>query len=449
MAVRAIHFIVGIWLLVCHPAASFVVPTNSLGRSANAYDQQLHHSKEKTTSLNSAVALSDAALWHKQRRREMLHEYGDVIRPMETKSSSQKLAAPLLALTNLSLLSLSIFSGRLPISQVFMLSLFPGSILSLWQLQILHDNLHGSLWDKSSKRFLNKSITKSKLQEATLFWGSLPCVFGYYLYLQFGHLSHHSHVGDAQQASLKQLFASNQTNFEDGDVLFVAHRMKLLGEIGPTFKFGNDKSLTMSLSKSGFDLWKTGRVVRNGLAFWSSFLFERYMLVLNDAVVSITGRNYFFPNKPQEFHVACRKYARVATLLRVTLWRFAGWKSLLFLYLSETLWSLPPHPACAMFVTNHGSSKTTAADGSCWPSSSTYAGRWYSMLTLGTNFHCEHHDFPSIPLDQLGRLHQIAPEYYPKGPSTNVWKIMYKAFSDPDWYACMKVGVGATAGAGS
>jgi hypothetical protein len=332
-----------------------------------------------------------------------------------------------------------------------LLSLFPGSILSLWQLQILHDNLHGSLWDKSSNQFLRKTIPKSKLQEATLFWGSLPCVFGYYLYLQFGHLSHHSHVGDAQQASLKQLFASNQTDFEDGDVLFVAHRMKLLGEIGPTFTFGSNKqnkqrSLTMSLSKSGFDLWKTGRVVRNALAFWMSFLVERFMLVINDAVVSITGRNYFFPNKPNEFHVACTRYARVATLLRVSLWKFAGWKSLLFLYLSETLWSLPPHPACAMFVTNHGSSSSTDADGvtTCLPSSSTYAGRWYSLLTLGTNYHCEHHDFPSIPLDQLGRLHQIAPEYYPKGPTRNVWKVMYNAFSDPDWYACMKVGVGAT-----
>jgi hypothetical protein len=34
-------------------------------------------------------------------------------------------------------------------------------------------------------------------------------------------LSHHGHVGDA---SLGELFDSSRRDFEDGDVLFVAHR---------------------------------------------------------------------------------------------------------------------------------------------------------------------------------------------------------------------------------
>ena len=383
--------------------------------------------------------LSDAAQWHKKRRQEMLQKYGDTIRPLETQSSSQKLALPLLVSGNLALLCLSIVSGRiLSLPQVLVLAAFPGSVLSLWQLQILHDCLHGSLWTKSSKRIFG-IVPKNKIQAATLFWGSLPCVFGYYLYLKFGHLSHHSNVGDAQKVSLKQLFESDQTDFEDGDVLFVSHRMKLKGDVGPTFRWGENASLTMSISKSGFNLWRTGRVLRNACAFWVSFLYERFMLVINDVVVSVMGRNYFFPNKPSSFHEACTRYARVATVMRMALWKFAGWKSLLFLFLSETLWSLPPHPACAMFVTNHGSSMSQ--DGSCWPSSSTYAGRWYSALTLGTNYHCEHHDFPSIPFDKLGLLHLIAPEYYPTVTS-NLGEIMEKAFSHPEWYACMKVGVG-------
>ncbi|KAI2495613.1 sphingolipid delta-4 desaturase [Fragilaria crotonensis] len=397
----------------------------------------------RTTPMFST--LSDAAQWHKQRRKEMLNKYGDDIRRLETQASSQKMAVPLLLFSNLSLLCLSIVSGRmLSIPQTFLLALFPGSIFSLWQLQILHDCLHGSMFNKSTSRVFGK-LSKHKLQEATLFWGSLPCVFGYYLYLKYGHLSHHSHVGDAQKASLQQLFSSDQADFEDGDVLFVAHRMKLLGGIGPTFKFGEGRSITMSISKSGFDLWRTGRVLRNGCAFWLSFLYERFMLVINDAVVSVTGRNYFFPNKPGVFHETCTRYSRVATLLRLVLWKLAGWKSLLFLYLSETLWSLPPHPACAMFVTNHGSS-ISATDGSCWPSSSTYLGPWYSVLTLGTNYHCEHHDFPSIPFNKLGLLHEIAPEFYPTSAAAdqNLWSIMYKAFSQPEFYACMKVGVAAT-----
>ena len=128
------------------------------------------------------------------------------------------------------------------------------------------------------------------------------------------------------------------------------------------------------------------------------------------------------------------RYARVATLLRLSLLTLCGWKSLLYLYLSETLWSVPPHPASAMFVTNHGS--TTAGGEStsspaCIPTRSTYAGRWYSLLTLGTNYHCEHHDFPRIPLHRLGQIRSLVlvqPHYYRQGSSDNLGKILLKAF---------------------
>jgi len=118
---------------------------------------------------------------------------------------------------------------------------------------------------------------------------------------------------------------------------------------------------------------------------------------------------------------------------------------MLFLYLSETLWSLPPHPACAMFITNHGSDTTTSddegeGDGGCIPSSSVYAGKWYSILTLGTNYHVEHHDFPTVPLHKLGQLRKIAPEFYKEGgvgSGDNVFGIMKKTFRYPDFYACM------------
>ena len=154
--------------------------------------------------------------------------------------------------------------------------------------------------------------------------------------------------------------------------------MKLKGSPGPTFTFG-DKKYTMSISKTGFNAWKDGHPIRNACAFATSFMYERAMLMINDVVVAITGRNYFFPNKPKEFHDECAKYCRYAVLVRALLWKLAGWKALLFLYLSETLWSIPPHPACAMFVTNHGSNIDES--GNCIPSSSTYAGRWYSLLT--------------------------------------------------------------------
>jgi hypothetical protein len=405
-------------------------------------------SLDTTPSSDVSQTFSDAAEWHRDRRRRMLLKYGDQIAPLEKRANSQTLGLTLLALCNLTLASLSLYCGATEsLIQTFLLALLPGSICSLWQLQILHDGLHGSLLDKKASSFTiaGRTIPKKKLQDAILFWGSMPSVFGYYLYLNNGHMSHHTTVG-SKQADLKQLFASEQADFEDGDLLFVAHRMKLPGEIGPRFELPGGKDLVMSISRTGFQQWREGQPMWNAATFATSFLFERAMLVINDVVVAVTGRNFFFPNKPDSFHHDCATYCRAAVVIRGALWFLSGsWHSLLFLYLAETLWSISPHPASAMFITNHGSSGAEgiedASNDECVPSSSTYAGKWYSLLTLGTNYHCEHHDFPTIPLHRLGELRGIAPEFYRKGSPDELGTIMHKTFSSPDFYACMDAGI--------
>ncbi|CAB9527473.1 Sphingolipid delta(4)-desaturase/C4-monooxygenase [Seminavis robusta] len=388
---------------------------------------------------------STAAQWHRDRRQQMLTRYPEISQ-LEKTANSQSVGGSFLALANLSLTLLAILCGRLSNWKLtFLLALFPGSIFSLWQLQILHDNLHGSLLDKSKRHynFGPIKIPKKKLQQWILFWGSMPSIFGYYLYLQYGHLTHHQAVGNPQAANLQTIFESSSPSFEDGDVLFVAHRMKLKGGIGPRFTIGK-KEIVMSISNLGFRQWKTGRALFNMGVFATSFLYERLLLVVNDIVVAVAGKNYFFLNKPPQFHKECARYCRAAVATRALIWWLGGksWHSLWFLYLAETLWSLPPHPAAAMFVTNHGSrpnnNKIRASpDNACIPSSSTYAGKWYSCLTLGTNYHCEHHDFPTIPLQQLGALRQIAPEFYREGSNDRLWPIMVQAFAYPDYYACM------------
>mmetsp|Transcript_6968 Transcript_6968/g.17051 ORF Transcript_6968/g.17051 Transcript_6968/m.17051 type:complete len:499 (-) Transcript_6968:369-1865(-) len=418
---------------------------------------------DAVSSITSpSIEFSTAAEWHRKRRQAMIEKYGEQIIPLEQNSSSQYIGVPLLIITNFSLLTLSLISGinDLRLYEIFGLAVFPGSMFSLWQLQILHDCLHGTLFQKRSQRQQRSTDglqrrskngrPRKQLQNDVLFWGSMPSIFGYYLYLKYGHLTHHSNVGDPSRASLEKLFNSNQSNFEDGDVLFVAHRMKLKGEIGPTFElpFFRDipylpEKITMSISKSGFDQWKTttqqpGNLTWNVAIFASSFLFERFMLLINDFVVAIAGRNFFFPNKPESFHQECTEYARAASCVRGALLVIGGWKTLLFLFFSETLWSIPPHPASAMFVSNHPSAADEAT-GDCVPSMSTYAGLWYSLFTLGTNYHCEHHDFPMIPFHKLHELRKIAPEFYRSGSDDDIIQVMKKSFTEPDFYACMDV----------
>jgi hypothetical protein len=38
-------------------------------------------------------------------------------------------------------------------------------------------------------------------------------------------------------------------------------------------------------------------------------------------------------------------------------------------------------------------------------------------------------------------LRKIAPEFYQKGSSDNVFRIMRKAFAEPEFYACMDANV--------
>jgi len=518
-------------------------------------------SPSPSLSTPSSSKLSPAAQWHNKRRKEMISKndhYANQILPLEQQSHGLYVGLPLLLLSNMSLAALSILSSQLSVLQVVALAVFPGSMFSLWQLQICHDCLHGALlpkrkikivqtdtengaaassfsssWLNGYVKYYHQNIinwivkNRIKLHSTILFWCSMPNAFGYYLYLQYGHLTHHKSLGDETKSNLETLFDSSSKYFEDGDALFVAHRMKLKGGVGPKFKvrykvpellrgglrrihrnsysntnsnnnsssiitsgvndeinsksntntktITNEKTITMSISNSGFSLWKEGHPLRNALAFTSSFLFERILLIMNDFVVAITGKNFFFLNKPQSFHNEVANYCRVSCLVKLALWYISGsWKSLLFLYFAETLWSIPPHPACAMFITNHGSGKSEITnenddntdidtDG-CIPSSSTYAGRLYSLFTLGTNYHVEHHDFPTIPLHKLGKLQEIAPEYYRNGVNSgsnnssssrnnsnkeekkkkkrdNVFAIMKKTFSEPEFYACMDAGI--------
>lgn len=383
-----------------------------------------------------SLSLSPAAQWHAKRRREILVNNRSAIRELES-SRSVSFALPLLVASNLALAYLSILSGSIPLWKSFVNALFFGSTLSLWQLQLLHECLHGAMLGRGTK--LHK-----KLRDLVLFWGSFPSGFGYWLYLRHGHLSHHSFVGSR---SLDDAFSSPEDHLEDGDVLFVNHRMHMKGPFGPRLSAllgaKPDRDPILSIGRSGFRFWKEGSWARNAALFAFTFWLERILLVANDLFVAVRGQNRFFPAKSPRFHRRCARHARVSLLFKLLLARLANsaWRPLAFLLLSETLWSLPPHPACAMFVTNHGSEMK---DGRCVPTSSTYAGKWYAVLTLGTNFHREHHDFPTVPLHKLGKLRDIAGgDWYERESPRGLGEVVKTAFGSPDFYACMDVGAGA------
>jgi len=356
----------------------------------------------------------------------------------------------LLLLCNVVLYACAAIAPSLHWLGVVALALTVGATASLWQLTMLHEVVHGTM------------VKNGGFLQSFLLWvGSFPSVFGYFLYLRFGHLSHHNHLGAHPMA---ELFSSPNETFEDGDILFVTHRMKMSGPKGPMppeWAANTLPDAPMNVASNLFGAWKPGEPYWNMFMYSLSMFLERLVLMFSDKVVAVTGYNAFFPNKPKAFHLAAANHARLATVFQAAVIYFLGWKALVLLYISETAWSLPLHPGCAMFITNHGSSQQPASSSSssssssavpaglgeaqdggngCQPTRSTYAGLWYDVVCCNTNYHLEHHDFPNIPVLMLPKLREMAPEFYDASAvtsGTDLWQTVREAFNEPEFYACM------------
>ena len=307
---------------------------------------------------------------------------------------------------------------------------------SLWQFALLHDIKHGTA-----------ALPSGLSRDRVVFWGAMPSLFGYFLYLRYGHLSHHRAFGER---GISELFDSEQSTFEDGDVMFVAHRQLLPGDeaeerpgfVGTRAVGG----LGISISRTVYAwLWsgRDGWEAYNAAVFGAAMLFERAALVVGGGwAVALAGRNAFFPRKPDAFHATAADHARASAALQLALVLAAGGPgALLWLYLAEVGWQLPLHPASAMFVSNHPSLEAKEGVGGCQPTSSIYwGGPAYDWLCCFSNYHTEHHDFPDVPAFRLRALRDAAPEFYGGdalvGARDGWVATMRRTFAARQFYAC-------------
>ena len=118
-------------LFSASPAAA---PPNAAVTNVETSEAQADTTRSISTAItnpNPTNSPSRAALWHKERRRQMLAQYGPQISPLERDASSQSVGIPLLIATNAALLGLAVWSGSLHLLAVLALAAFPGSMLSL------------------------------------------------------------------------------------------------------------------------------------------------------------------------------------------------------------------------------------------------------------------------------------------------------------------------------
>ena len=165
-----------------------------------------------TVASNFAPAVVSPAKWHLSRRTQILSNHPEV----KELIGKEEWTVPILAATNIAQVGCATAFAHLPAPVQVPLAILLGGTLSLWQFTLLHDVIHGTA-----------ALPKGVRRNDVLFAGSLPSLFGYYIYLRYGHLTHHKSFGGEPLAAL---FDSEQSDFEDGDALFVAHRQRLSGD---------------------------------------------------------------------------------------------------------------------------------------------------------------------------------------------------------------------------
>lgn len=279
--------------------------------------------------------------WHIERRAAILAAHPEVAE----LASPEPLTLPALAAVNVAQVSCAITCAHLPTPALVPIAIFLGGTLSLWQFALLHDIKHGAA-----------ALPDGVSPNDVLFAGSLPSLFGYFLYLRYGHMTHHKDFG---RRPLRELFDSEQANFEDGDALFIAHRQQMAND-APHERvgfFGKEEvgGLGLSISRTIYSLLWVERsspdaeaestLDRSLIPAWNaavyafSMTFERAALVFGGGIVpALVGRNYFFPSKPPPFHQMCADYARASLAIQLVLLAIAGPGALLYLFWAEVGW---------------------------------------------------------------------------------------------------------------
>jgi sphingolipid 4-desaturase/C4-monooxygenase len=104
---------------------------------------------------------------------------------------------------------------------------------------------------------------------------------------------------------------------------------------------------------------------------------------------------------------------------------FFGWMGFLYL-VASFMFSIGLHPVGARWIQEHYTTDSGQETAS-----------YYGILNipaLNVGYHNEHHDFPSIPWNNLPKLKAMAPEFYDNLQSHNSWTILlFRFLFNPDY----------------
>jgi len=321
------------------------------------------------------------AVWHRQRARAMLEAHPE-IKQLFGRTPSTALWCVLFAALQL---GLAWALARQPVWLVALVAYVFGSWVNINLFMLAHECNHGLVFRRTSWNRWLFTLT------------SLPMALSAHHTWWMEHHVHHNDLG------AKKDFVKRRRTF----MLETRRRFLYFIKRGRYLHLVSWLSSPMffpySLFVVGLQFLRSllGLVVHG--AGWLRFRLEpssRALAILADRHLVSGYRRY-----------GITQWAVVYPLLSLgmmaTIYGIGGWKSVVYLLLSQVFMTGFLHPILFGMILNdshfHGRSRYQ-------PSTSYYG--WLNRFTFNYGLHTEHHDLPAIPWSRLSRLRQLAPEFY-------------------------------------
>lgn len=306
------------------------------------------------------------AVWHRERARAILRAHPEV---KSLFGHAPVTAVFCVAAAALQLALAALAAVYLPWWGVLILAWCVGAPLNIVLFQLTHECDHSMVFRKTRWNRWMFTLT------------SLPMFLWAHHTWWTEHLIHHYDMGATKD------FISRRRTF------FLISRPK-----SPLFFPYALPMIVLQAARSLF-----------GLAVYVVTSLLRGRLAPTDFALAVLGEEHLISAyRKDRTELWAVVYPLCSLLMTVLLVGFFGWKTVLYLIMSEVFFTGFLHPYCLGLVlgTSHFHGRRRYQ-----PTASHY-GRFVNLVTFNLGLHVEHHDIAGIPWFRLGKLRRIAPEFY-------------------------------------
>ncbi len=322
------------------------------------------------------------AVWHRNRARAILKAHPEV----------KKLhgRAPVTALFCVAAVLLQVGIAIALVGQAWWMILAAawlfGGLIDIGLFQLAHECNHALIFKRKAANRWMFTLT------------SLPMLFPGHHTWWIEHHVHHNHLGSDKD------FVKRRRS------VLLALKDRIFGHLPPPRVRRMTTWITTPLFWPIAAFMMITQILRAivGLAVYAATAIWNRQLKPNDFVLSILADEHLVSGyKRYKIEMWAVVYPILALTMMGVLWWFYGWTPLVYLFLSALFSTGFLHPlAFGLMLSNshfHGYD--------CYqPSASNYGP--VNWITFNFGMHTEHHDFHYIPWFRLGRLREVAPEFY-------------------------------------